>query len=129
MLGIVGLKVFGERLAGEAAGFDAERIQGGTHAGGVAQFFVGSPENGGHALENHGETRAALVTFGLRFFEVFEHAVDGDAEESELVVAGDIETRGKIAAGADLSDVFGKVGDARDDETLEKVESGCAEDE
>ncbi len=129
VLGIVGLKVFGESLAGEAAGFDAQRIQAGAHAGGVAQFFVGGPEDGGHALDHHGQTRAAFVTFDLRFFEVFEHAVDGDAEEGEFVVAGDIQTRGKIAAGADLGDVLGEVGDARDDEALEQVEGGRAENE
>ena len=129
VLGIVGLKIFGESFAGEAAGFDAERIQGGAHAGGVAQLLVGSPENGGHALENHGETRAAFMAFDLRFFQVFEHAVDGDAEEGEFVLAGHFETRGKIAAGADLGDVLGEIGDARDDETLEQVESGGAEHE
>ena len=69
------------------------------------------------------------MAFDLRFFEILEHAIDGDAEEGELVVAGDIQTRGQIAAGADLGDVLGEVGDARNDEAFEQVERGGAENE
>ena len=75
------------------------------------------------------EARAAFVALDLGFFEILEHAVDGDAEEGEFVVAGDIQARGQIAAGADLGDVLGEVGDARDYEAFEQVERDGAENE
>src|SRR5580700_9293214 len=129
VLGIVGVKVFGKSLASESAGFHAQRIQAGAHAGGVAQLFVGGPQDGGHALDHQRQTRAPFVTLDLRFFEIFEHAVDRHAQEGQFILARDIQTRGKIAAGADSGDVLGEVGDARDDDALEQVEGDRAENE
>ena len=129
VLSIVGLKIFGESLAGEASGFHAEGIQAGAHAGGVAQFFVGGPQDGRHALDHHGQARAPLVAFNLGFLEVFEHAVDGNAQECQFVLPRHIHARGQIAARADLGDVLGEIGDARDDETFEQVERSRAENE
>ena len=109
--------------------FIPERLQARAHAGGVAQIFVGGPQNRRHALDHHGQARAAFVAFGLGFLEILEHAVDGYAQKRQLVLAGHVETSRKIAARADLRDVFGEVGDARYDEALEQVQGDRAENE
>ena len=98
----------------------AEFFQSGAHAGSETQVFVGGPEHGRHFFHHDAQAGAALVAIDLGFFQVFQHAVDGGAEEGEFVVAGNCEPRGKISAGADLGDVFGQIGDAGNDEALEQ---------
>jgi hypothetical protein len=107
----------------------AEFFQAGAHAGSKTQVFVGGPEDGRHFFHHNAEPGAALVAVNLGFFQVFQHAVDGGAEEGEFVVAGNLEPGGEISAGADLGDAFGQIGDAGNDEALEQIQGDRAENQ
>src|SRR3984957_4826200 len=124
---VVGLEIFEKSFAGHRRGMRSEFLQAGAHAGSETQFFIGGPENRRHFFHHDAKAGPALVAIDLGFFKVFEHAVDGGAQEGEFIVAGNGEPREKISTGADLSDALRQVGDAGNDEALEQVQSDRSE--
>ncbi len=69
------------------------------------------------------------MTFDLRAIEILEHAVDGAAEEGQLILARHRQASGEVAAGSDVRNAFAHVGHARKHGSLEQVERHRAESE